>query len=167
MLFELIIARFPLQLNPQRTNKGFTLVELLVVSIIIGILAVIAIPSLTRQVGKAREAEARGTLSTIGQAQQAHFAERRTFSDTVADLDVDIISGNYSFPNPDLLDSSTVKHQAISLDPDASVTRNYSLGVYHNANQFSVILCQSLDIGGTAEAPDTRINPCVSGTKVR
>ena len=44
-------------LNKKKNNKGFTLVELLVVIAIIGILAVVAVPSLFKNVNKAKAAK--------------------------------------------------------------------------------------------------------------
>ena len=48
-----------------RDDRGFTLVELLVVSLIIGILAAIALMSLSRQTAKAHDAEAKSNARNI------------------------------------------------------------------------------------------------------
>ncbi|NLE65660.1 MAG: prepilin-type N-terminal cleavage/methylation domain-containing protein, partial [Elusimicrobia bacterium] len=39
-------------------KKGFTLIEILIVIIIVGILASLALPKLTRKIGEAKAAEA-------------------------------------------------------------------------------------------------------------
>ena len=44
-------------LNKKKNNKGFTLVELLVVIAIIGILAVVAVPSLFKNIEKGKVGE--------------------------------------------------------------------------------------------------------------
>lgn len=149
-------------------NIGFTLIELLVVVIIIGILAAVAIPNVLLQVGKARETEAKTNLSAIGQSQQAYFIQRGTFADQINKLDIYISSsGFYNYPDPSTANSLIVKHTAT--DPNASNrgTRNYSMGVYFITGDFGIILCQSNDVGGTVEAPNTITDSCIGGTEVK
>ncbi len=62
-------------------QKGFTLVEVMVVVAIIGIMATIAIPSFIRYQVKSRQAEARSTLGGIFVSQTAHFATESTYDD--------------------------------------------------------------------------------------
>lgn len=58
------------------TNKsGFSLVELMVVVAIIGILASLAIPQVTKFQAKARQSEAKSMLSTIYSGEKAFYAE--------------------------------------------------------------------------------------------
>ncbi|MBX3041197.1 MAG: prepilin-type N-terminal cleavage/methylation domain-containing protein [Bdellovibrionaceae bacterium] len=56
-------------------NKGFSLVELMVVVAIIGILSSIAIPSINKYMAKARQSEAKTNLASIYTANKAFFAE--------------------------------------------------------------------------------------------
>ena len=60
--------------NRKKNNKGFTLVELLVVIAIIGILAVVAIPSLFKQVNKAKASDAVAYISAARTAAIAEYA---------------------------------------------------------------------------------------------
>lgn len=57
------------------SQKGFSLIELMIVVAIIGILASIAIPNYQRFQAKARQSEARGHLSGIYTAEKAFMAE--------------------------------------------------------------------------------------------
>lgn len=58
-----------------KNNKGFSLVELMVVVSIIGILAAIAIPNFQRFTSRAKQAEAKANLSALYTAMRAYHAE--------------------------------------------------------------------------------------------
>lgn len=62
-----------------KSQKGFSLIELMVVVAIIGILATIAIPNFNRFSAKARQSEAKGYLSAIYSGAKAFEAEHTRF----------------------------------------------------------------------------------------
>lgn len=68
-----------------RNNKGFTLVELMVVIVIIGILAALAIPKFTAASDKAKWSEVPSVMASYENAQLARLAETNTLG-AMADL---------------------------------------------------------------------------------
>jgi type IV pilus assembly protein PilA len=145
--------------------KGFTLLELMIVTIIVGILSAIAIPNVMSQIGKARESEAKMTISSIGMAQQEYFFEKSTFADKISSLPVTVNNGYYSYPDPNLISETVVKHEAIPFDALNKNICHYSMGVYFNSDRsYTVRLCQSSNPSLETEVADTPTDGCISGT---
>jgi len=66
--------------------RGFTLVELLIVILIIGILAAIALPAFLNQREKAQDTEAKTALRTAQTAIAVHHMDAESYAATEADL---------------------------------------------------------------------------------
>jgi type IV pilus assembly protein PilA len=62
-----------------RGQKGFTLIELMIVVAIIGILAAIAIPNFLRYQAKSRQSEAKTNLGAVFVAETSYFGEQSRY----------------------------------------------------------------------------------------
>ncbi len=71
-------------------KKGFTLLELIIVIIVIAILASIALPRFFRVTEKARTAEAKTMLATIRSAQVRYYAQHGLYTNESDNLDVEL-----------------------------------------------------------------------------
>ena len=63
----------------RRGQKGFTLIELMIVVVIIGILAALAIPRFMRATTKSKQSEAKQVLKQIYVMQRAYKQEHDTY----------------------------------------------------------------------------------------
>ena len=71
-------------------SMGFSLVELLVVVLIIGILSAIALPQYEKIIEKSRATQALIFLRNIADAQKVYFMENGTYARKFSDLGIDI-----------------------------------------------------------------------------
>ena len=72
-----------------RRRTGFSLVELAVVVIIIGVLAAFGVPRMLKSVERSKSAEAFKYLASIRAAQERYQARQGTYATTQADLDME------------------------------------------------------------------------------
>ena len=62
-----------------RKNRGFTLIELMIVVAIIGILAAIAIPNFIKFQAKSKQSEAKTNLKAIFTAEKSYYGEKDSY----------------------------------------------------------------------------------------
>lgn len=73
-----------------KSKKGFTLMELMVAVIIVGILSSLAMANYTRAVERGRTAEARAILGQIRGAELAYYPEANAYTTSFSNLGSDI-----------------------------------------------------------------------------
>lgn len=104
-----------------RNQKGFTLIELIIVIVVLGILAVTAAPQFIDFSSDARTSTVKGVRGSIKAAQQTVYAKAQVAGETGATGTVDGIGTVYGYPdatNPtaDTSDSRPEIAEAASLE---------------------------------------------------
>jgi len=77
----------------KESEQGFTLVELMIVVVIVGILAAVAVPIYQANVNKAKASEAEATLGTIRTSLRVYYAANSTYPTSASFANVTSISG--------------------------------------------------------------------------
>ena len=101
-----------------KDQKGFTLIELMIVIAIIGILAAIAIPQFTAYRKRSYNSAAQSDLRNAATAQEAYYVDEETYTSTITNL-----VGTYG-----LYTSEKVAFFSVAGDVDS-----YTMKAYHSS----------------------------------
>lgn len=84
-------------LDNRKSHSGFTLVELLVVIVVIGIIVSISLGSMLKFINKAQQVEGITFVNTCQKKQLAYYAENTQFTDSLELLGFPKETNNYVF----------------------------------------------------------------------
>lgn len=82
-------------MNPFRRRQGFTIIELAIVLVIVGILATIAVYTYGKIVNKARFTQAKIALKHLQKTELIYFTEHDRYTDNVVLIDFDPVDYDY------------------------------------------------------------------------
>ena len=98
--------------STRKRFQGFSLMEVMIVVVIIGILVALAYPNLEKYLKRARQMEAKTNLSAIYTAQKIYFTLNQSYADDINKLNLSLVQGDpYTFTIQEA-STSTFKTQA-------------------------------------------------------
>lgn len=133
----------------RKVQRGFTLVELMVVVAIIAIISMLAYPSYITQVQRANRSDARVALNDVVQRQERFFLLNRAYASTFTAL-------SYASNTP----NSPENKYSLTLNRPNATTYTVSATGIAGTTQASDLTCArlSLDQRGTRSAVDSAGN---------
>ncbi len=130
----------------KRNKKGFTLVEVLVVVLIISILAAIAVPSYNFAVERSRASQGITSLTQIASAQKNYVAKKGNYSETMLNLPLQMNNQDGSAVVGAEFSDKFFDYEIFGDDEEASVARRnngeYELSIDYNTGK---IFCRPIE----------------------
>ncbi len=130
-------------------EKGFTLVELMIVIVIVGVLSAVALPNFLSQTNKAKGTEARSQLSSIIKGASASYLEGGD-----AKIGADITAGGTNtcllWGSPDA-DVTKFNYSCDFTAPDLTVT---ATGNANDSNLKNAVIIHDIDLTTGIVTPD-------------
>jgi len=146
-------------------KKGFTLTELLIVIAIIGVLAVIAIPTYTGQQKRAARTEAYTNLQNLRMLQEQYFAENGEYAPNTATADstssTTLLYGVFSGTTYDTSNNATNARNIYSFLPGfkpglaADLKYDYVISFTVSSNRTTAFTATATGKTGTSVAGDS------------
>ncbi len=111
--------------STRKRFHGFSLMEVMIVVVIIGILAALAYPNLEKYLKRARQTEAKTNLSAIYTAQKIYFTLHQSYTKDINELDLSLAQGLYTYTME--ASTSTFKAQAEGNIDDDDALDNWTI----------------------------------------
>lgn len=141
-------AKFLQHLNRKKQDEGFTLIELMMVIVLIGILSAIALPGFVSQAGKAKQSEAKSFVGAVNRAQQVYRVEHESFAPNTTTLKIGLPSDTIDYTYVVTSDTTTALVNASA--KDAEKLKSYAGGVVVITSGLTLaVACQTTNTSAT------------------
>ena len=135
-----------MNIRSRRSMAGFTLIEVLIVSVLVAVLAAIALPSYMQQVREGRRTEARGMLLDVMNREHRFFADNFAYTTNITE-------------------SVTAVTPGLGFDPAQSENGHYALTVTLIAATGQVILTATAQGGQAADSDCATLTVSTTGAR--
>ena len=112
-----------------RSNRGFTLIELMIVAVVIAIIAAVALPAYNEQTRKSRRSEARSGIQQLALGQERWRANNPSYTSTVSEAGGAPQATYYTFA----LSNATATTYTITATPAGSQASDTECGTFSYA----------------------------------
>ena len=141
-----------------RANRAYTLIELLMVVVVLGIITALAVPQYYLKVERAQVSEVTSVLSAVRQGEKAYYLENRVYLE-VPNIDLESLARNADWAkigieNPNIGLSSGARKFSYnvivnnSTIPPTFIARAQRIGAYRSITNPYSASCITLDQDG-------------------
>ena len=127
------------EVNNAVNKSGFTLVELLIVILIIGLLSAISIPMYKKAVEKSKVADALSTMQAVSKSEHSWFLARNNYTKDFANLDIDLYDKDGNKAEDESFDS--INYTFTLQDSSIKAERNNGEYTIYKDYESDIIYC--------------------------